>query len=94
MYHLKEAHIKVTPEWLRQKSESPDFLTIMKGWWFEGHFKAKYASAEWETSKFRKSVQIIVILLSKVFGRKDGSTFPDKCIPIIYWIITSGSTLN
>jgi anaerobic ribonucleoside-triphosphate reductase len=31
MYHLKEAHIKVTPEWLKQKSESIDILTILKG---------------------------------------------------------------
>lgn len=30
MYHLKEAHIKVTPQWLRQKSEYADLLTIMK----------------------------------------------------------------
>ena len=94
MYHLKEAHIKVTPEWLRQKSESADLLPIMKGWWSEGQFQAKFASAEWKTSKFKKSVQIIVILLSRVFRRNDGSTFPDKWIPIIYHIITSGSTLN
>ena len=75
MYHLKEAHIKVTHEWLRQKNEVVDFLTIMKGWWSEGQFRAKSASAEWKTSKFRKSVQIIVILLSRVFGRNDGSIF-------------------
>ena len=31
MYHLKENHIKVTPECLRQKSESAYLLTIMKG---------------------------------------------------------------
>ena len=84
----------MTPEWLRQKNESTDFLTIMKGWWFEGQFRSKSAYVEWKTSKFRKSVKIIVILSSRVFGRKDGSTFPDKWIPIIYQIITSGSTLN
>ena len=90
MYHLKEAHIKVTPKWLRQKSEAADLLTIMKGWWSKGKLRAKYASAEWKTSKFRKSVQIIAILLSRVFKRKDGSTLPDKWIPITYQIITSG----
>ena len=84
MYHLKEAHIKVTPQWLKQKSESTDLLTILKGWWFERNFITKSATAKWKTSKFRKSVQIIVILLSRVFGRKDGSTFPDKWILIIY----------
>ena len=94
MYHLKEAHIKVTPEWLRQKSESANLLTIIKGWWSEGNFRTKSTVAEWKTSKFRKSVQIIVILLSSVFGRKDGSSLLDKWIPIIYQIITSGSTLN
>ena len=94
MYHLKEAHIKVAPEWLRQKSESTDLLTIMKGWWSEGHFRTKFVAVEWKTSKFRKSVRIIVILLSRVFRRKDGSTFLDKWILVIYQIITSGPTLN
>ena len=36
MYDFKEALIKVTPEWLKQKNEYADFLTIMKGWWSEG----------------------------------------------------------
>lgn len=31
IYHFKEAHIKVTPKWLKQKNESTIFLTIMKG---------------------------------------------------------------
>ena len=84
IYHFKEAHIKVSPEWLRQKNESIDFLTIMKGWWSKGQFKAKFASTEWNTSKFRKSVQIIVIFLSRVFESKDGASFLDKWIPIIY----------
>ena len=36
LYHFKEAHVKVTPEWLKQKNDYVDFLTIMKGWWSEG----------------------------------------------------------
>ena len=84
----------MTPTWLRQKNEVVDFVTIMKGWWSKGQFRAKVASTEWKNSKLRKSVQIIFILLSKDFGRKDGSTFPNKWIPIIYQIITSRSTLN
>jgi hypothetical protein len=36
----------------------------------------------------------IGILLSRVFERKDGTTFRDKWIPIIYHIITNESTLN
>ena len=94
IYHLKKAIVKVSPEWLKQKSESADMLTIFKGWWSEGHFRRKPITAEWKTSKFRKTVQIIVILLSRVFGRKDGSTYPDKWIPIIYQIMTIGVTLN
>ena len=88
IYHLKEATVKVSPEWLKQKGESTDMLTILKGWWSEGNFRSKLAKAKWKTSKFRKTVQIIVILLSRVFRRRDGS------IPIIYQIITSGATLN
>ena len=53
MYHLKEATIKVSPEWIKQKSESTDMLTILKGWWSEGHFRSKLATAEWKTSNFR-----------------------------------------
>ena len=36
IYHFKEAHIKVTPEWMKQNNDSTNFLTIMKGWWSEG----------------------------------------------------------
>ena len=89
MYHLKEATVKVSPDWLKRKSESADMLTLLKGWWSEGNFRSKPA-----TSKFRKTMQIIVILLSRVFRRKDGSTFPDKWVPIIYQIMTNGVTLN
>ena len=66
----------------------------MKGWWSEGQFRAKLASVEWKTYKFKKSIQIIVILLSRVFGRKYASSFLDKWIPIIYQVITSGSMLD
>ena len=78
----------------KEKNESIDILTIMEGSWSKGQFRAKSTSAKWKNSKFRKSVQIIAILLSRVFKMKDGSTFPDKWIPIIYQIITSESTLN
>ena len=94
MYHLKESTIKISPKWIKQKSESTNLLTILKGWWSEGHFRSKPATAEWKTSKFRKTVQIIMILLSRVFRRKDGSTFPDKWILIIYQTMTSEAILN
>ena len=94
IYHLKEATVKVSPDWLKQKSESADMLTLLKGWSSEGNFRSKPVTVEWKTSKFRKIVQIIVIFISRVFGRKDGSTFPNKWIPIIYQIMTNGVTLN
>ena len=82
IYHLKEATVKMSPDWLKQKCESTDMLTILKGWWSEGNFRRKPANVEWKTSKFR------------LFERKDGSTFLDKWIPIIYQIMTSGATLR
>lgn len=66
----------------------------MKGWWAEGNFGSKPFPTERPTSKFHKSFQIMVILLSIIFGKKYASTFPDKWIPIIYQIISSESVLN
>ena len=87
-YHFKEDQMKVTLEWLKNKTESIDFLSIMKGWWFGGQFRANPSPIEWRTSKFRKSIQIIVILLARIFGRKDASRFPEKWILIIHQVIT------
>ena len=56
LYHFKEAHVEVTPEWLKQKHDFANFLSIMKGWWSEGQFRAKFAFVEWKTSKLRKSI--------------------------------------
>ena len=56
LYHFKEAQVKVTLEWLKEKNDSADFLSIMKGWWSEGQFRAKPSSVEWKTSKFRKRI--------------------------------------
>ena len=78
LYHFKEAHVKVTPEWLKQKNDYADFLSIMKGWWSEGQFREKPSPIEWKTSKFGKSVYIIIILQERVFGRKDASSFSEK----------------
>jgi hypothetical protein len=38
LYHFKEAQVKVTPEWLKEKNGPVDFLSIMKGWWSKGQF--------------------------------------------------------
>lgn len=66
----------------------------MKGWWSKGNFRSKHSPAEWRTSKFIKSIQIIVILMSRIFGRKDASHFLEKWIPIIHKVITYESILN
>ena len=63
-------------------------------WWYEEQFRVKPSPLEWKTSMFRKSIQIIVILLERVFERKDASSFLEKWIPIIHQVITHGSTLN
>ena len=84
LYHFKEARVKVTLEWLKNKTESVNFLSIMKGWWSEGQFRSKPSPVEQITSKFKKSIQIIVILMERIFGSKDASSFLDKWIPIIH----------
>ena len=47
-----------------------------------------------EPKNSEKSIQIIVIIMSRTFGRKDASHFLDKWIPIIHQVITYGSILN
>ena len=51
MYHFKEAQIKVTQEWLQNKSESINYLDIMKAWWSEVNFRSKLAPTGSQTSK-------------------------------------------
>ena len=51
----------------------------MKGWWAEGNLQPKPLPIRWPTAKFRKSIQIVVILLAIIFGRNDASFFLDKC---------------
>jgi hypothetical protein len=65
----------------------------MKGWWDEGNFISKPSPIGW-LSKFCKCIQSMVILLSRIFRRKDASTFLDKWFPIIDQVITSRSVLN
>ena len=59
IYHLKEATIKISLNWLKQKSESADMLTILKGWWSEGNFRSKPANVEWKTSKLRRQCKLL-----------------------------------
>lgn len=54
MYHFKEVQVRVTPEWLRSKTESIDFLTIMKGWWLEGNFRSNPTPTKWRPQSFKK----------------------------------------
>ena len=68
--------LKVTLEWLKNKTESVGFLSIMKGWWSEGQFRENTSLVEWRTFNFKKSIHNIVILLARVFRRKYASSFP------------------
>ena len=42
IYHLKEANVKISLDWLKQKCESADMLTILKGWWSEVNLRPEY----------------------------------------------------
>jgi hypothetical protein len=80
LYHFNESQVKVTTEWLKENNE--------------GQLRSNPLPFDWKTSKFRKSIQIIVILVSIVFGRKDASSFPKTWISIIHQVITHASILN
>ena len=94
MYHFNKAEIKVAQEWLQNKFESINYLDIMKGWWLEGNFRYNTTPIGRKISKLQKRIQIMVILLSRIFGRKDSSHFPNKWILIIHQVISSGPILN
>jgi hypothetical protein len=94
LYHFKGAQDKVTPKWLKSKTECVNFLSIIKGWWSKGQFRSNPSPTKWRTSKFIKSIQIIVIFMATIFKRKDASSFPNKWIPIIHRVITYGLELN
>jgi hypothetical protein len=94
LYHFKEAQVKVTLEWIKEKNEYTNFLSIMKEWWSQRQFREKPSPIEWKTYKFIKNIQIIVIMLENVFRRKDASSVLEKWIRIFHQVITHGSILN
>ena len=51
LYHFKEAQVKVTPDWLKSKTESIEFLSIMKGWMSKGQLRANPSPVEWRNYK-------------------------------------------
>ena len=59
IYHLKEATIKISLDWLKQKSESVDMLTILKGWWSEGNFRSKLANVEWKIPNSERQCKLL-----------------------------------
>ena len=48
--------MKVTLEWLKNKTEYVDLLPIMKEWWSKGQFRSNPSHVEWKNSKFRESI--------------------------------------
>ena len=84
----------MTGEWIQNKAEVVDYLAKMKGWWLEGNFRSKPSPTGRPTYKFHNFIQIMVILLSRIYERKDASTFPDKWVPIIHQVNISESVLN
>jgi hypothetical protein len=79
MHHFKEPHIKINQEWLQSKEEIS---------------RSKPLPISWPTTKFQKSIQIVVILLARIFRRKDASSFLYKWVLVIHHIISNGSILN
>ena len=59
IYHLKEAIVKISPNCLKQKSESADMLTILKGWWSEGNFRSKPTNVEWKLPNSRRQCKLL-----------------------------------
>ena len=52
IYNFKEYQIKVTKQWLQNKSSSINYFDIMNRWWSKGNFRSSPAPIGWKTYDF------------------------------------------
>ena len=91
-YHLPEAQIFLTDDWLR--NIRMDLVETLKRMLFpRTNFRTR-PTREYDTASLRTPYRFIALMLNRIFGRAHGKRFKLEWIPIIFYVTTQGTILN
>ena len=91
-YHLPEAQIFLTEDWLRNIRMS--LVETLKRMLMLGrNFRAR-PMGEYDTASLRTAYRFIALMLNKIFGRAHGKSFKLEWMPIIFYVATQGTIFN
>ena len=85
-YHLPEAQIFLTKDWLR--NIRMDLVEILKRMLFPGRKFRTSPTGEYDTVSLRTPYRFISLMLNRIFGRAHGKSFKLEWMPIIFYVAT------
>ena len=85
-YHLSEAQIYLTEDWL--KSIRMDLVETLKRMHMPGKKFRTRPTGEYDTASLRTPYKFISLMLNRIFGRAHGKSFKLQWVPIIFYVAT------
>ena len=85
-YHLPEAQIYLTEDWL--KSIRMDLVETLKRMLMPGKNFRTRPTREYDTASLRTPYKFIALMLNRIFGRAHGKRFKFDWVPIIFYVAT------
>ena len=91
-YHLPEAQIFLTDDWLR--NIRMDLVETLKRMLLPGRNFRTRPTGEYDTASLRTPYRFIALMLNRIFGRAHGKSFKLEWMPIIFYVATQGTIFN
>ena len=85
-YHLPEAQIYLTEDWL--KSIRMDLVETLKRMLMPGKNFRTRPTGEYDTASLRTPYRFIALMLNRIFWRAHGKRFKLEWVPIIFYVAT------
>ena len=85
-YHLPEAQIYMTEDWL--KSIRMDLVKTLKRMLMPGKNFRTRPNGEYDTTSLRTPYRFIALMLNSIFRRAHGKSFKLQWVPIIFYVAT------
>ena len=85
-YHLTEAHVYLTEDWL--KAIKMDLVETLKRMLMHGKNFRTRPTGEYDTASLGTPYRFIALMLNNIFGRAHGKSFKLEWVPIIFFVAT------